>query len=127
MKTSKKLVHMALYDHNRKRQRLNFHDVDKPYLERNTVEYVSIRLRQRYALRTALRWLQIKRSSAIYKKIEDFVKIDVTRFDDHDTLVALGQLGTRSFISHRSSQLYVRVSTLKKYTHEIQAFVRVHH
>ena len=41
----KELVHMALYDHNRKRQRLYFHDVDKSYSEGNTVEYVSVRLR----------------------------------------------------------------------------------
>ena len=59
--------------------------------------------------------------------MEDFVKIDVTRFGDHDTLVALGQLGTRSFISHWSYQLYVRVSALKKYTHEIPAALRAHH
>ena len=85
----KELVHMALYNHNRKRQRLNFHDVDKPYLECNTAEYVSVQLRQQYAVRTALRWLQIEGSSAMYKKMEDFVKIDVTRFGDHDTLVAL--------------------------------------
>ena len=123
----KELVHMALYDHSRKRQRLYFHDVDKPYPERNTVEYVSVRLRQRYAVRTALRWLQIEGSSAMYKKMEDFVKIDVTRFGDHDTLVALGQLGTRSFITHWSSQLYVRISALKKYTHEIPATLRAHH
>ena len=78
-------------------------------------------------MRIALRWLQIKGSSAIYKKIEDFVKIDVTQFGDHDTLVALCQLGTRSFISHWSSQLYVRVSALKKYAHEIPAALRAHH
>ena len=84
----KELVHMALYDHNRKQQRSYFHDVDKPYPECNIVEYVSVRLRQRYVVRTALRWLQIEGSSAMYKKIEDFVKIDVTRFGDHDTLVA---------------------------------------
>ena len=41
-------------------------------------------------MRTALQWLQIEESSAMYKKIEDFVKIDVTQFGDHDTLVALG-------------------------------------
>ena len=123
----KELVHMALYDHNKKQQRLYFHDVDKPYPERNTVEYVSVRLRQRYAVRTALRWLQIEGSSAMYKKMEEFVKIDVTRFGDHDTFLALGQLGTRSFITHWSSQLYVRVSTLKKYTHEISAALRAHH
>ena len=123
----KELVHMALYDHSRKRQRLYFHDVDKLYPERNTVEYVSVRLRQRYVVRTALRWLQIEGSSAMYKKMEDFVKIDVTWFGDHDTLVALGQLGTRSFITHWSSQLYVRVSALKKYTHEVPAALRAHH
>ena len=117
---------MALYDHKKKRQRLYFHDVDKPYPERHTVEYVSVRLRQRYAVRTTLRWLQIEGSSAIYKKMEDFVKIDVTRFGDHDTLVALGQLGMRSFISHWSSQLYVRVLVLKKYAHEIPAALRAH-
>ena len=118
---------MALYDHSRKRQRLYFHDVDKPYLERNTVEYVFVWLQQRYAVRTALRWLQIERSSAMYKKMEDFVKIDVTQFGDHDTLVALNQLGTRSFITYWSSQLYVRESALKKYTHEISAALRAHH
>ena len=63
----------------------------------------------------------------MYKKMEDFVKIDVTRFGDHDTLVALGQLGTRSFITHWSSKLYVHVSALKKYTHEIPAALRAHH
>ena len=55
------------------------------------------------------------------------MKIEVTRFGDHDILVALGQLGTRSFISHWSSQIYVRVPTLKKYTHEIPAALRAHH
>ena len=63
----------------------------------------------------------------MYKKMEDFVKLDVTRFGDHDTLVALGQLGMRSFITHWSSQLYVRVSALKKYTHEIPIALRAHH
>ena len=38
----KELVHMALYDHNKKRQRLYFHNVDKPYPERNTVECISV-------------------------------------------------------------------------------------
>ena len=55
------------------------------------------------------------------------MKIDVIRFGDHDTLMALGLLGTKSFISHWSSQLYVHVSALKKYTHEILAAVRAHH
>ena len=123
----KELVHMALYDHSKKRQRLYFHDVDKPYPKRNTVEYVSLRLQQRYAVRTALRWLQIEGNSAMYKKMEEFVKIDVTRFGNHDTLVALGQLGTKNFIMHWSSQLYVRVSTLKKYTHEIPTALKAHH
>ena len=86
-----------------------------------------MQLRQRYAVRIALRWLQIEESNVVDKKIKDLVKIDVTRFGDHDTLVALVQLGTRSFISHWSSQLYVWVSTLKKYTHEILAALRVHH
>ena len=36
-------------------------------------------------------------------------------------------MGTRSFIIHWSSQLYVRVSALKKYTHEIPAALRAHH
>ena len=63
----------------------------------------------------------------MYKKMEDFVKIDVTRFGDHNTLVTLGQLGMRSFIAHWSSQLYVRVSALKRYTHEISAALRAHH
>ena len=55
------------------------------------------------------------------------MKIDLTRFGDHETLVTLGQLGTRSFISHWSSQLYVHVSVLKKYAHEIPAALRAHH
>ena len=122
----KELVHIALYDHNRRRQRLYFHDVDKPYLGSNILEYVSMRLRQRYAVRTALRWLQIERSSAIYEKMEDLVKIDVTRFGDYETMVALDELGTRSFISHWNSQLYIRVVALKKYTHEIPPALRAH-
>ena len=56
----------------------------------NASKYVSVWLRQRYAVRTTLRWLQIEGSSAMYKRMENFVKIDVTRFGDHDTLVALG-------------------------------------
>ena len=40
----KELVHMALYDHNMKRQKLYFHDVDKLYPKCNTVEYDSMRL-----------------------------------------------------------------------------------
>ena len=98
-KDFKELVRIALYDYNKKQQRLYFHDVNKPYPKCNTAEYISVRLQQRYTVRIALRWLQIEGSSAMYKKMEDFVKID----GDHDTLVALDYLGTKSFISHWSS------------------------
>ena len=63
----------------------------------------------------------------MYKRMEDFMKIDITRFGEHDTLVALGQLGTRTFINHWSSPLYVRVSALKKYASEILGAVRAHY
>ena len=106
----KELLNMVVYDHDRKRQRLYFHDVDKANPQRNTLEYVSMRLRQRYAVRNALRWLHIEGSTAMYKRMEDFMKIDITRFGEHGTLVALGQLGTRTFIDHWSSPMYVRVS-----------------
>ena len=61
--------------------------------------------------------------------------ISVERFGDHDTLVALGQLGTKSFINHLASPLYVHVSALlyvhvsalKKYAKEILAALRAHH
>ena len=86
----KELLNMALYDHDRKRQRLYFHDVDKANPERNTLEYVSMRLRHRYVVRNALRWLHIEGSTAMYKRMEDFMKIDITRFGEHNTLVALG-------------------------------------
>ena len=51
----KELLNMALYDHDRKQQRLYFHDVDKANPQCSTLEYVSMRLRQRYAMRNALR------------------------------------------------------------------------
>ena len=123
----KELLNMAQYDHDRKRQRLYFHDVDKANPQRNTLEYVSMRLRQRYAVRNALRWLHIEGSTAMYKRMEDFMKIDITRFGEHDTLVALDQLDTRTFINHWSSPLYVRVSALKKYASEIPGAVRAHY
>ena len=89
-----------------------FHDISKPaYLPKS--------------------WISLKITntvfSAMYKKMEDFVKIDVIRFGDDDTLVTLNQLGTRSFITHWSSQLYVHISALKKYIHEIPAALRTHH
>ena len=40
------IILMALYDHTGKQQRLYFHDVDKAHPRRNTLEYVSMRLRQ---------------------------------------------------------------------------------
>ena len=49
-KDFKEIILMALYDHTGKRQRLYFHDVDKAHPTKNTVEYVSMRLRQRYAV-----------------------------------------------------------------------------
>ena len=123
----KELVHKAVYDHEGKRQRLYFSDVDKPFPKPKTLEYVSMRLRQRYAVRNALRWLEIEGSISSYKTMEAFMGIDVARFGDHDTLVALGMLGTKSFISHWASPLYVHVSTLKKYGEEIPLAVRAHH
>ena len=48
------------------------------------------------------------------------------RFGDHDTLVAMGQLATKSFINHWASPLYVHESTLKKYVKDIPAALRAH-
>ena len=45
--------------------------------------------------------------------MENFVKINVIRFGDHDTLVALGQLVTRNFLSHWNSPIYVCILALK--------------
>ena len=118
-KDFKEIVRMALYDHTGKRQRLYFHDVDKAHPRKNTLEYVSMHLRQRYAMRNALRWLEIEGRTTGYKKMDAFMQINVERFGDHDTLVALGQLATKSFINHWASPLYVHVSTLKKYVREI--------
>ena len=44
----KEIIHMALYDLNKKGQRLYFHDTDKSYLECNTFEYVFMCLPQQY-------------------------------------------------------------------------------
>ena len=123
----KELLNMALYDHDRKQQRLYFHDVDKANPQCNTLEYVSMHLRQRYVVRNALHWLHIEGSTTMYKKMEDFLKIDITRFGKHDTLVALDQLGTWTFINHWSFPLYVRMSALKKYASEIPGSVRAHY
>lgn len=126
-KDFEEIIQLALYDHGRKRQRLYFHNVDKPHPQKNTLEYVSMRLRQRYAVRNALRWLEIEGRTSGYKKMEEFMNINVERFGGHDTLVALGQLGTKSFINHWASPLYVHVSALKKYAIEIPVAIRAHH
>ena len=55
------------------------------------------------------------------------MEISVECFGDHDTLVALGQLGIRSFINHWTSPLHVYVSTLKKYAKEIPTALRAYH
>ena len=99
-KNFKEIILMALYDHIEKLQRMYFHDVDKAHSKRNTLEYVSMRLRKRYAVRNALRWLEIEGTTIGYKKMEAFMQISVERFGDHDILVALGQLATKSFINH---------------------------
>ena len=126
-KDFKEIIYMALYDHTGKRQRLYFHDVDKAHPRKNTLEYVSMRLRQRYVVRNALRWLEIEGRTTGYKKMDAFMQINVKRFGNHDTLVALGQLATKSFINHWASPLYVHVSALKKYVKEIPAALRAHH
>ena len=56
----------------------------------------------------------MKGNIASYKRLKEFLQIDVSRFGEHDTLVALGQLGTKNFISHWASPLYVYVLTTKK-------------
>ena len=55
---------------------------------------------------------------ASYKKI---------RFGEHNTSVALGQLGTKNFISHWTSPLYVYISALKNYAKAIPGAIRAHH
>ena len=59
--------------------------------------------------------------------MDAFLQINVERFGDHDTLVALGQLATKSFINHWASPLYVHILALKKYVKEIPVALRVHH
>ena len=85
-----------------------------------------MRLRQRYVVKNALRWLKIEGRSIGYKKMNAFIHINVERFGDHNTLVALGQLATKSFINHWASSLYVYVSALKKYVKEIPIALRAH-
>ena len=72
----------------------------------NILEYVSMRLRQGYAVRNALWWLEIEGRTIGYKKMETFMKINVECFGDHDTLVALRQLRTKSFINHWALALF---------------------
>ena len=124
-KDFKEIIHIALYDHIGKRQRLYFHDVDKANPSRNTLEYVSMCLQQWYAVRNALWWLEIEGRSTRYKKIDAFMQINVEHFCEHDTMVALGQLATKSFINHWASPLHVHVLALKKYVKEIPA--ALHH
>ena len=123
----KQVVQLAFYDEGGQGQRLYFNDVDKSYPGSKTLEFVSLRLRQRCAVKNALRWLQMEGNIASYKNISDFLHIDVSRFGEHDTLVALEQLGTKNFISHWASPLYVYVSALKKYAEELPGAVRAHH
>ena len=55
------------------------------------------------------------------------MQISVERCGDHDTLVALGQLGTNSFINHWASPFYIHVSALKKYANKIPVALRAHY
>ena len=96
---------MALYDHTRKRQRLYFHDVDKAHPRRNTLEYVSMHLRQRYAVQNTLWWLEIEGRTIGYKKLDAFMQVNIQHFGNHDTLVGLEQLVTKNFINHWTSPL----------------------
>ena len=59
--------------------------------------------------------------------MDAYIQINVERFGDHDILVALGQLATKSFINHWASPLYVHILALKKYVKEIPATLRAHH
>ena len=89
-KDFKEIIFMALYDHTEKRQRLYFHDVDKAHPRKNTLEYVSMYLRQRYVVRNTLQWLEIEGRTTRYKKMDAFMQFNVECFGDNDTLVALG-------------------------------------
>ena len=104
-----------------------FHDVDKVHPKRNILEYVSICLRQRCAVRNVLWWLEIEGRTIGYKKMDAFMQINIECFGDHDTLVALEQLETKNFINHWAFSLYVHVSTLKKYMKKIPTVLRAHH
>ena len=123
----KQVVQMTLYDERRQDQRLYFNDIDKQFPESKTLEFVSLRLRQRYAVKDALRWLRMEGNIASYKNMSDFLQIDVLKFGKHDTLVALEQLDTKNLISHEASPLYIYVSALKKYVEEIPGAIRAHH
>ena len=59
--------------------------------------------------------------------MDAFMQINIEHFGDYDTLVALGQLGTKSFINHWASLLYVYISALKKYVKKIPTTLRAHH
>ena len=58
-----------------------------------------LNLQRYHQWRMFLRFLQIEGNIVSYKKIKEFLQIDVSKFDELDTLVALGQLGTKNFIS----------------------------
>ena len=88
----KQVVQTVLYDEGGHGQKLYFNDVDKLFLGSETLNFVSLRLRQRYAVKNALRWLQMEGNIASYKNISNFLRIDVSRFGEHDTLIALRQL-----------------------------------
>ena len=53
----KQVVQMALYDEGRQGQSLYFNDVNKPFPGSEILEFVLLRLRQRYVVKNALRWL----------------------------------------------------------------------
>ena len=110
----KQVVQTALYDEAWQTQRLYFNDVDEPFPGSKTLEFVSLQLRQRYTVKNALRWLEVEGHSGSYKTMKDFLQINVLRFGKHEMLVALGQLGTKSFINHGASRLYVYVSALSQ-------------
>ena len=52
----KEVVQTKLYHEGGRGHRLYFNDVDKQFSWSKTLEFVSLRLRQRYAVKNALRW-----------------------------------------------------------------------
>ena len=74
-------------------------------------------------MRNAFRWLEVE-GNIQSTTMEEFLKKDVSRFDDHHILYWLGKIGTKRFVHNWAYPNYVYLKSLKRYAIDIPNAIR---